>query len=388
MVVAFTTLPFVASAQPGSAGHRTAPGQQVTPAGSQPSVLGSAENFTGQARVEPLFGPTPELPAAGAYVTFEAGARSAWHSHPAGQRLVVVAGVGRTQEWGQPVREIRPGDVVVCPPGVKHWHGAAPTSSMTHFTLSGILDSKSVEWMEKVSDAEYHENPRREAPETAVVLTEKEQAIPLIGAAMAAGDMPVLNRALSDGLDASLTIAELKEILIQLYAYAGFPRSLNALSELIRVLETRKARGIVDAPGREPSMRAPTGQQLLELGKANQTKISGAPVGGPVMEFAPAINQFLQAHLFGDIFVRDNLGWQARELATLGALSAMPGLEAQLLSHMKAGMRVGLTEPQLRHLTRLLTDMGHTDAASRAKNALELALQTSVPQPSVPEPRR
>jgi quercetin dioxygenase-like cupin family protein len=91
----------------------------------------------------------------GAYVTFEPGARTAWHVHPAGQRLVVISGVGRTQEWGKAVQEIHPGDVVVCPPGVKHWHGAAPTIALTHLAVTGVVDGKSVEWMEKVAEGQY-----------------------------------------------------------------------------------------------------------------------------------------------------------------------------------------------------------------------------------------
>ena len=130
--------------------------QQITRAGSQASVAGPAEVFTGRVRVDPLFPATGELPASGAYVTFEPGARSAWHTHPAGQRLVVVSGVGLTQAWGQPVQEIRAGDVVLCPAGVKHWHGAGPTTAMTHLAVTGVVDGKSVAWMEKVSDDQYN----------------------------------------------------------------------------------------------------------------------------------------------------------------------------------------------------------------------------------------
>jgi 4-carboxymuconolactone decarboxylase len=143
---------------------------------------------------------------------------------------------------------------------------------------------------------------------------------------------------------------------VQLYAYAGFPRSLNALGELMKVVEARKQRGIQDAPAREPSRAIPTGDGLLAAGTANQTKISGAPVKGPLFDFAPVINQFLQAHLFGAIFERDNLDWQSRELATVGMLSALPGAESQLRSHMAASMRVGLMAGQLRQLTQVLAD--------------------------------
>ncbi len=205
-------------------------------------------------------------------------------------------------------------------------------------------------------------------------LSVKQQAIPLIASFMAASEMPKLNAALNQGLDAGLTISEAKEILVHLYAYVGFPRSLNALGELLKVVEARKQRGIEDAPGREPSRAIPTGDQLLAVGTANQTKISGAPVKNAVTDFAPAINQFLQTHLFGDIFERDNLDWQSRELATVGALAATPGAEPQLRSHMAASMRTGLTAAQMRQLTEVLAERGDAQAAKRASVALTQAL--------------
>lgn len=164
---------------------------------------------------------------------------------------------------------------------------------------------------------------------------------------------------------------------MQLYAYVGFPKSLNALGELLKVVEARQRQGIKDAPGREPAAAIPVGDALLAAGKANQTRISGAPVAGPVMEFAPVINQFLQAHLFGDIFERDNLDWQSRELATIGALAATPGVEAQLLSHMRASMRVGLTAKQLRQFTQVVSEGGDKEATGRANAALGQALVTA-----------
>ena len=128
----------------------------ITPAGSQKSVPGPAENFTGQARIELLFAADRDIGVSGAYVTFEPGARSAWHTHPAGQRLVVTSGTGLTQQEGQPVQVIKTGDVVSCPPGVKHWHGAAPDSAMTHLALTGMVEGKAADWMEKVTDEQYH----------------------------------------------------------------------------------------------------------------------------------------------------------------------------------------------------------------------------------------
>lgn len=205
-------------------------------------------------------------------------------------------------------------------------------------------------------------------------LSATQQAIPLIAAFMATSDMPRLNTALNQGLDAGLTISEAREILVQLYAYVGFPRSLNALNELMTVVEARKQRGLRDAPGREPSRTLPTGEALLAAGTANQTRISGGPVKGPVFDFAPVINQFLLAHLFGDIFERDNLDWQSRELATVGALAATPGAEPQLRSHMSASLRVGLSAEQLHHVCEVLAERGDEHAARRASTALAQAL--------------
>lgn len=205
-------------------------------------------------------------------------------------------------------------------------------------------------------------------------LSARQQAIPLIAASMASSQMDKLNTALNQGLDAGLTINETKEILVQLYAYTGFPRSLNALNELMKVVEARKQRGIQDLEGKEPTRPIPIGDELRRVGTANQTTISGAPVLGPLFDFAPVINQFLQTHLFGDIFARDNLDWQSRELATVGALAATPGVESQLLSHMRASLRVGLTAAQLRQLAQVLRDGGDNEAATRADSALQQAL--------------
>ena len=207
-------------------------------------------------------------------------------------------------------------------------------------------------------------------------LSARQQAIPLIAASMASSQMDKLNAALNQGLDAGLTINETKEILVQLYAYTGFPRSLNGLNALMKVVETRKQRGINDIEGKEPASPIPVGAELRAVGTANQTKISGAPVQGPLFEFVPVINQFLQTHLFGDIFARDNLDWQSRELATVGALAATPGVESQLLSHTRASLRVGLTAEQLRQLAQVLRENGESEAAMRADHALQQALSS------------
>jgi quercetin dioxygenase-like cupin family protein len=123
--------------------------------GSEPSSKGPAEYFTGTVRIDPLFEPHDPARAFGASVTFEPGARTAWHTHPLGQTLIVTAGCGLAQRWGGPVEQIHPGDVVWFPPGEKHWHGAAATTAMTHISIVEKLDGKSADWMEKVSDEQY-----------------------------------------------------------------------------------------------------------------------------------------------------------------------------------------------------------------------------------------
>lgn len=211
------------------------------------------------------------------------------------------------------------------------------------------------------------------APDT---LNARQRAIIPVAAFAAAGDLVKLNTSLNEGLDAGMTVSDAREILVQLYAYAGFPRSLNALSELMKVLEARKQRGIQDAPGSEPSRLIPKGDALLEAGTANQTTLSGGPVAGPLFDFAPAANEYLRAHLFGDIFERDNLDWQTRELATVGMLSALPGADSQLQAHMRISMNVGITVSQLRQLNQVLAERVDVDTARRAGEALARHLAT------------
>ena len=128
---------------------------EITRNGTQPSGKGPADWFTGTVRVDPLFQPKAPARTVGASVTFEPGARTAWHTHPLGQTLIVTAGCGWVQREGGPVEEIKPGDVVWLPPGLKHWHGATATTAMTHIAIQEQLDGKTVDWLEKVSDEQY-----------------------------------------------------------------------------------------------------------------------------------------------------------------------------------------------------------------------------------------
>jgi quercetin dioxygenase-like cupin family protein len=128
---------------------------EITRSGTQPSAEGPSDWFTGAVRVDPLFSPADPARVAGALVTFEPGARTAWHTHPLGQTLLVTAGRGWAQRDGGPIEEIRPGDIVWFPPGEKHWHGACPTAGMSHIAIQEKQDGKTVDWLEHVSDAQY-----------------------------------------------------------------------------------------------------------------------------------------------------------------------------------------------------------------------------------------
>jgi len=129
---------------------------EIKPSGSQPSSKGPEANFTGSVRIDPLVQAPDPARVVAAAVTFEPGARTAWHAHPLGQNLIVIHGAGLAQSWGGPVEKIRPGDVVWSPPGEKHWHGAAPTTAVTHIAIQEREGGKAVEWMEKVTDEQYN----------------------------------------------------------------------------------------------------------------------------------------------------------------------------------------------------------------------------------------
>jgi quercetin dioxygenase-like cupin family protein len=135
--------------------QRNSKKMEIKRSGSQPSGKGQAEYFTGRVRIDPLFEAKDPGRAGGVCVTFEPGARTAWHSHPLGQNLIVTAGCGLVQSWGGPVEKIRPGDMIWSPPEEKHWHGATATTAMTHISIVEQLDGKSADWMEKVSDEQY-----------------------------------------------------------------------------------------------------------------------------------------------------------------------------------------------------------------------------------------
>lgn len=197
----------------------------------------------------------------------------------------------------------------------------------------------------------------------------RQQAVIPIAAFTAAGNMSKLETALNNGLDNGLTVNEIKEILVQLYAYCGFPRSLNALGTLMTVVEARRQAGTEDETGRSASP-LPVNWDSLTSGSKNQTQLVGQPVTGVLFDFAPVIDQFLKSHLFGDIFQRDVLDWQTRELATISALAAMSGVTNQLRSHYAISLNTGLTPAQLQHFTDILESTCGPEMADSSRQIL------------------
>lgn len=241
--------------------------------GSQPSLRGPAENFTGSVRVDPLFQAKAAARASGALVTFEPGARTAWHTHPLGQILIVTAGTGRVQRWGDPVEEIHRGDVIWIPPNQKHWHGAAPNSSMAHIAIVEQLDGKAVDWMEKVSDAQYNTSlpaqgtstnvDRKSKPSQGAIgdfapklaqltddvlygdvwerpeLSKRDRSLVTVAALIALDRPEQLRSHLIRARENGVTQQELIETITHLAFYAGWPNAVSAISVAKEVFDRK-----------------------------------------------------------------------------------------------------------------------------------------------------
>lgn len=192
-------------------------------------------------------------------------------------------------------------------------------------------------------------NAQNNNTEVKTLLSAQQQSMVTISALTATGSLERLKTALASGLEAGLTVNEIKETLVQLYAYCGFPRSLNGITTFMKVVEERKAKGINDVVGKETAAANDTSNKY-ERGRKILETISKTPQAKPAPgfgEFAPGIDAFLKEHLFADIFDSDVLTYQQRELITISALAAMTGVEAQLQSHIKMGKNTGLSESQL-----------------------------------------
>lgn len=340
---------------------------------------GSAEFFTGDVQVERLFPANETASYSGAYVTFQPGARTAWHQHPAGQHMIVTSGIALTgTRDGNSIR-FAEGDTVWCPPGVDHWHGATPDAAMTHLVITGTKSGQNVIWKEKVTNEHYRgaaaENTKEKTMNANEALSQRQQAIIPIAAFTASGDLDRLKPALAAGLDSGLTVNEIKEVLVQMYAYTGFPRSLNGINTFMVLTQEREAAGIQDPVGKEAS---PVSADLNRdaYGAKVRARLSGLetiPPPSAYQRFVPIIDTFLKEHLFADIFARDVLSDQERELATISALAAMTGTEAQLRFHLGATMNTGLTEAQMHAFVSVLgATVGPAQAASAQKILTEV----------------
>ena len=198
------------------------------------------------------------------------------------------------------------------------------------------------------------------------ILTPRRQGLAVIASLEAKGDIASLETAISDALDKGLTISETKETLSHLYAYTGFPRSLNALNALQRVLDRREAAGIHDNPGKDADP-LPEDYNALKQGTEVQTRLIGKPIFN---SFAPATDYYLKAHLFGDIFARNNLSYSDREIVTVSAISSLPGCEPQLVAHVSGARNMGVTDKELKALPALLEEKVGFDVAERLRGAL------------------
>jgi alkylhydroperoxidase/carboxymuconolactone decarboxylase family protein YurZ len=209
-------------------------------------------------------------------------------------------------------------------------------------------------------------------------LSAKQQRIIPIAAFTANGDMDKLSPALHAGLDAGLTVNEIKEILVQMYAYAGFPRSLNGINAFMAVMDERQAKGIKAAMGKEASP-VPAGMNKDAYGAKVRARLAGQDVMPPpsgYQLFTPVIDTFLKEHLFADIFARDTLDFLSREIATVGALSSLEGVNPMLRFHMGAAMNVGLTENQAKELVALIGVEVGTKAGDNAGEVLQQVLDS------------
>lgn len=328
----------------------------------QPYPLGEKlspnPNFTGEVWLAPL-SEQKELNVPMANVTFEPGCRNSWHSHKAGQLLIVTAGIGYYQEKGQPARRLFPGDIVEIAPAVEHWHGAAPDSWFSHIAITTNPQNNAAVWFSPVNDEQYREaTSEAESRYTAAnkVLTTREQAIVAVASYTGKGDLEHLKPALVGALEAGMTINEINEVLIHAYAYCGFPRSLRAIQTFKQVVDERKANGMNDPVGREASAIKDSNSRY-ERGRDVLAEISGVPIDEPkagYAVFAPTIERFLKEHLFADLFERDLLTYRERELATVSILAGVGGVEPMAVGHMSICLHLGITAEQISALLNIV----------------------------------
>src|SRR5688572_21146615 len=303
----------------------------ITRDGSRSIRPAPVENFTGAARVEMLFETLNPLHASGGSVTFEPGARTAWHSHPAGQILIVTAGIGRVQRWGERIEEIRTGDVVRIPAGQKHWHGASPQASMTHIAITEPRDGMSVQWMEKVTDEQYNDSPvsrksqpsnpppgptrpsgpvqQKLAPGLATLtdevlfgdvwrrpeLSPRDRSLVTISVLIATGKPAQLAGHLGRALDNGVQPSEASGLLAHLAIYGGWPSAVSALEIYDQVYTARK---VDTAALRAVASRLPSATSDAARARALNDELATV---------APKFVQLTNDVVFNDLWRRSDL---------------------------------------------------------------------------------
>ena len=357
----------------------------ITRGGSR-AVEGAPEtNFTGDVRVERLFDATAPSHSSGAFVTFAPGARTAWHSHPAGQILIVTAGTGRVQIWDQPVEEIRVGDVVRVPAGAKHWHGGSPQASMTHLGITEVRDGAAVQWMEKVTDEQYNgvtsappqsnarpsgELQQRTAPDLATLtddvlyrdvwqrpdLSARDRSLVTISVLIATGKTAQLPGHLTRGLMNGVKPSEASALLAHLAIYCGWPAAVSALDAYDQVykarnIDTRSLRSVSPLPA-PPSDAARARATEAELGKV-----------------APKFVQLTNDVVFETLWRQPELSVRDRSLVTIAALAAT-GDDDQLDTYLRLGIESGLTRAQIAEALTHLAFYAGWPKATKALAAL------------------
>ncbi len=305
-------------------------------------------------------------------VTFAPGCINSWHYHTGGQILIATAGVGYYQEKGKAARRLFPGDIVEIAPGTIHWHGAAPDSWFAHLALRPNMSSNETVWLQPVGVNAYREAVSKSLVAVSA-LSSRQQAIVAIASYTGRGDLEHLPSALTAGLEAGMTVNEIKEILVQAYAYCGFPRSLRAIQTFMQVLDKRKAGGIVDVEGRTATETSVKGNKY-DRGAAILEKLSGINSSHPKSgygAFAPTIDKFLKEHLFADIFERNLLSFQDRELATVSFLAGVGNVEPMALGHMSICLHLGITRQQLSALLDIVENNLGKDASDSLRKVLD-----------------
>ena len=346
----------------------------ITRNGSQPSRQAPAQYFTGSVRIDPLFETKDPSHTPGSYVTFEPGARSAWHTHALGQTLIVTAGTGWVQQEGGERQEIKPGDVIWTPPGVKHWHGATATTGMTHIAIQGAVGGKNVDWMEKVSEEDYKmaDTQKSDAlPATLTVddirmvapalerytqgvllgdlwkrpgLSARDRSLITLSVLIARNQTQEFSSELNRALDNGVKASEISEIITHLAFYAGWASAMSAVAV---------AKDIFRARGIGADQLPPAGGPLLPIDEASEVR-RAAFVEQSVGPVAPGVVQYTSDPLFHDLWLRPALAPRDRSLVTISALIAS-GQVAQLSAHLNRAMDNGLTKTEASEaLTHLL----------------------------------